>query len=126
MADRQEYGPEVKAAVMAALLTGQSVSSVAREYQVPRTTVIAWRDKSGDASQFDTCPTVKNEIGELLLEYLKKSLITLTKQMETFGDAEWLKKQPASEAAVLHGVLADKAIRLLEALASDTEQTDEL
>lgn len=47
--------------------------------------------------------------------------MTLREQVKVFRDPNWLKQQSASEAAVLHGVIADKQIRLLEALADDAE-----
>ncbi len=36
--------------------------------------------------------------------------------VEFFRDEDWLYKQDASELTVLHGVVSDKTIRLLEAL----------
>ena len=120
---RRKYSDETKAAVMAALLAGQSVREVAREYQIPVGTVKNW---SASKVQPDavTGATVKKEIGDLILDYLHKLLVTLAIQAEVFRDEEWLRKQPASEAAVLHGVLADKGIRLLEALAGENEPPD--
>lgn len=116
MANGRSYSEETKAAVMASLLTGQSVSSVAREYKIPKGTVSDWkRQAEGVGSE----PTQKREIGALLLDYLHTNLRTLKKQSETFADEKWLKLQSASELAVLHGVIADKTIRLLEALASE-------
>lgn len=114
-----QYEPEIKAAVLAALLTGQSVSAVAREYKVPKTTVWAW--KQNTESPVPNNPNAKREIGDLLLVYLRTAIETLTAQQRVFADVDWLKKQPASELAVLHGVTADKAIRLLEALGGDGE-----
>lgn len=45
MAKRNEYSEETKAAVMAALLTGQSVSSLSREYGIPKGTVSGWKNR---------------------------------------------------------------------------------
>jgi transposase-like protein len=120
---RREYSEETKAAVMAALLTGQSISAVAKEYQIPRGTVAAWSSsRNGTVQQPDA--DTKKEIGALLIEYLKASLRTLAKQVEFFGDETWLRKQEASQVAVLHGVSADKVIRLLESLADDGNEED--
>jgi transposase-like protein len=120
---RREYSDELKAAVMAALLSGQSVYEAARNYNIPVNTVKTW------SSKLDRQPgsTAKRErIGELLVEYLELNLEALKAQARVFADAEWIKEQAASEVAVLHGVVADKGIRLLEALAAagdeDTEQ----
>ncbi len=115
MAKRRKYDPAVKAQVLAALLTGQGAEKVAQQYQIPVGTVRGWKAK---AKADDGVITQKKEkIGELILEYLTVSLSTLKKQAEFFADETWLRKQDASSVAVLHGVLADKAVRLLEALA---------
>lgn len=115
--ERTSYSDEMKAAVLAALMAGQSVSEVAREYHLPKGTVSAWKKRMTVAEN----ATQKKEIGELLVEYLKRNLITLKVQAEVFADKAWLKKQPAGELAVLHGVLTDKAVRLLDALSKDDE-----
>jgi transposase-like protein len=109
------HDPELRAAVLSALLAGQSISSVAREYRIDRASVIAWRNAAGIGST-PVQPQKRVEIGDLLSDYLREVLGTLAVQARTFRDEAWLRKQDASEAAVLHGVLTDKAIRLLEAL----------
>ncbi len=117
---RATYTDETKAQVMAALLTGQSVSSVAREYNLPKGTVSAWRKR--DSRQVAEDATQKGTpIDELLSGYLKENLKTLRAQAEFFREETWLKKQEASQLAVLHGVLSDKAIRLLEAFGDEPE-----
>lgn len=117
---RQSYSEETKAAVMAAMLAGQSVSEVARAYNIPRGTVARWSQQV-DRSGYETDRNTKKEIGDLILAYLKTTLQTLAAQQRVFADEKWLRQQPASELAVLHGVSADKAIRLLEALAESEE-----
>lgn len=116
---RQTYSSETKAAVLAALLTGQAASYVSREYNVPASTVKDWLSqmKSGKISPDD--PSQKNEIGGLILEYLKANLQALKAQTELFADQKWLSRQGASELAVLHGVMTDKAVRLLEAMSKE-------
>lgn len=122
MSERREYSEEQKAAVMAALLAGQSVSSVARDYHIPQGTVKRWSAAAKD--QIEPVRSAKKErIGELLIDYLEANLITLHAQAKVFANEEWLLEQSASESAVLHGVLTDKVIRLLEALADGTPST---
>lgn len=123
---RRVHSDETRAACMAALLTGQSISSVAREYKIPKGTVGDWsKHIRHSADLVGTIPTQKRPIGEQLMGYLHAALDTLTKQAVVFGDTNWLKKQPANELAILHGVLADKTIRLLEALSASAETTPE-
>ena len=119
---RATYSDETKAQVMAALLTGQSINAVAREYKIPKATISNWknRDKPG-VPESETQKAA--EIEDLLSGYLKENLKTLRAQAEFFREETWLKKQEASQLAVLHGVLSDKAIRLLEAFGDEPEDS---
>ncbi len=119
---RKNYDPEVKAAVVAALLEGQSVSSVAKKYNIPKGTVSGWKNARGSLK----VATQKNadEIGGLLLGYLEENLKTLRAQAELFRTPKWLMKQNAADAAVLHGVLTDKSMRLLEVMSSEPDNND--
>lgn len=120
---RRNYSDETKAAVMASLLEGQSISHVAKTYKIPRGTVANWAgDVRGDArDQLDTTQKRKRDrIAGLIISYLEASLESLQKQVKAFGNAEWLRNQDASELAVLHGVQMDKAARLLELLSNGT------
>lgn len=117
-----KHSDEVKAAVVAALLSGQSVCEVAREYNIPRGTVSAWKSRRGPKT-VATDATQKKEIGDLILEYLRANLETLKVQAELFRDRKWISRQSADSAAVLHGVMTDKAIRILEALSKEEQNT---
>jgi len=115
----RSYSDETKAAVMAALLTGQSVSAVAREYKIPKGTVSNWKRQAAESVEgVRPDRTQKEEIGALILDFLAASLRSLRAQADVFARPEWLRTQSASDLAVLHGVQTDKAIRLLEALDS--------
>lgn len=116
---RTEYSDETRAAVMAALLSGQSITQIAKEYDIPKGTVSGWKRKSAEVAEVTT--QKKERIGELLVAYLSTSLETLEAQARMFKNEEWLRKQNAADVAVLHGVVTDKAIRLLEALATQNE-----
>lgn len=105
--------------MLAALLAGQGVTDVAREYRIPEGTVKAWRARiAGSLNESAPVVAKREQIGGLLIDYLHETITTLTLQQKTFRDREWLKAQSAADLAVLHGVLTDKAIRLLEALGA--------
>lgn len=112
------YDPVVKAAVMSALLTGQSVTSAAKEYNLPKGTVSGWKRQAFKKAGMVDPQTQKAEIGNLITGYLASNLRALAVQAEVFSDRDWLKKQDANQLAVLHGVMTDKAVRLLEALSA--------
>lgn len=122
MARGAAHSDETNAAVIAALLAGQGVSEVARDYKLPKSTVS--RIKSGlSAGQLEQVGTEKAEkIEGLLVGYLEAILTALTAQAEVAGDKDYLKKYPPTQLATLHGVMADKAVRLLEA-SSQAEET---
>lgn len=120
MAIMSEYSDETRAAVMAALMTGQSINSIAREYKIPKGTVSSWKNrKVATVADIATQKANNDEIADLLLSYLKANLTSLIAQVELFSDRDWLKRQPASEVSLLHGIQMDKAIRVLEAFGKD-------
>jgi transposase-like protein len=125
---RETYSDEIKAQALAALLTGQSFTQVARIFSVPVGTLKSWKNRHEDAllSQPDAsgATTKRERIGQLLIEYVEESLTTLREQQRIFRDEAWLKQQSASEVAVLHGVTTDKVIRLLEGLADNAGPDD--
>jgi transposase-like protein len=95
---------------MGALLAGQGVHEVAAEYKLPTSTVSRWKAQArAEAGKSD-------DVGELLLGYLRENLTTLRAQAVAFRNPAWLAEQEAGAVAVLHGVMTDKAVRLLEAL----------
>lgn len=100
---------------MASLLAGQGVTEVAKEYNLPDSTVSDLRKQL--ESQFGELRNKKGqEIEELLFGYLKSSITALDAQAKVVSGREYIIKQPADSLAVLHGVMADKSIRLLEAI----------
>ena len=114
-----KYSDETKAAVMAALLTGQSVSSVAKEYKIPPGTVSSWKNRNLKEHIESMQENASEKTGILLIDHLHQSIRTITavnKFVET--NEEWKMKQSASDLAVFTGVLSDKTFRLIEALGN--------
>jgi transposase-like protein len=125
VAERVVHDEATKAAVMAALLTGQSINYVAKEYKIPRGTVASW---SRELQRDHTVSYEKRErIGELIIDNVEAELRTMIAMQNVFTDEKWLKRQRASELAVLYGVIKDKNMRVLEALpnASDGPDSDD-
>lgn len=115
MAKGKRISDEVRAAVMAALMTGQGVSEVAAEYKISRRTVGRMR-----ASLADELPAVaqqkKDDLSELILELVRTNIETLTAQSLAFRDPAFIGKNSAAELGTLYGIVADKTIRILAAL----------
>jgi transposase-like protein len=109
------HSDEVRAQVMAALLAGQGIAEVARDYHLNEATVRNWKRKLPIGELTEVHAKKCERLEQLLFGYLEANLQALTRQMEIAGDPDYCRKQPAGELAVLHGVVADKALRLLEA-----------
>lgn len=118
MARGKAHSPELRAQVLAALMAGQGVSEVAKQYGLDKGLVSRWRSLQPVATKTD--PDLEDLIGE----YLRETLITLAVQQRHFRDPEWLAQQSASELGVLHGISVDKAIRILGAAERAGEPTD--
>lgn len=111
----KRHSDEIRAQVMASLLAGQGVSEVASQYNLDISVVSRWKAAIPD-DQLQVLASKKGEqIETLLFDYLVTTLQSLKNQAEIAGEREYITKQPAGEFAVLHGVMADKSIRLLEA-----------
>jgi hypothetical protein len=117
----REYTPEVKAAVMAALMDGQSIRQVSREHGVSKSTVAAWgKEAAGLVAGVQSVPdTKKEEILDLCIALLIAKLKSQIAMAEHSGDKRWLTLQDASAVAMLSGVSDDKLMRLLEKFEDD-------
>lgn len=125
MAKGKAHSDEVRAQAVAALLAGQGVSEVARQYKLPKSTVS--RLKNSLAPQvLEQVGTEKREsLAGLIEEHLSTSLKSATKLAHKVGtDDNWFTKQSADEIAILYGVLTDKAIRILEAAEAASHEEE--
>lgn len=125
---RNSYSKETKAAVIAALLGGQSISKVAKDYDIPSGTINSWNTRHNKEENLTnaTNASQKKEISDLIIELLETHLRAAIGIANAI-DPSYIKKQSASEVAVLLGVINDKAFRMLEALgrAEDNDQSTE-
>lgn len=110
------YGAEVRAAVLADLLSGLSLRKTAKKHGVSLATVNVW--KAAERSVLDQSSTVKKEeLGELVIELIMDNLRGLRAIARLpVDDPEWLKKQSAHDLALYAGVQTDKLIGVLNAL----------
>lgn len=121
MTERRGYDEKTKTVVLAALLAGQDISTISKKYKIPSSTIRNWKSaaKMSDAIEQET----KYRVGDLLVRYLEKSLNAAAVQADHFANTDWLDSQNAADLAVLHGILVDKAVRIIEALAAGSNET---
>jgi transposase-like protein len=124
----KKYSDETKAAVLTALLAGQAVSYVSKEYNVPVGTVKSWKHRNISEDQLQPVATSatqkKADLGQMVLGLLEEELITLQEMTRAVRDPAWIKSQDASEVAVLYGVMQDKAFRKIEAFDKNARTDD--
>lgn len=130
MTNRATIPDEVKAAALADLLL-LSPSAVAAKHGIKRATVYKWIERqehlayTGGSELSNVVELKKSRIGALALAYLEANLNAQIAQAYVTSDPNYINRQPAGELAILHGVLADKSIRLLEALQPRTVEGDD-
>ena len=112
--------PQQRATVKAHLATGDTAAHTARATGTPIRTVYevlaeVRREFAANRADHEAAPW---HYTNLVMDYLAGLLIAQTAQLQVLGDPDWLRQQPAAELAVLHGVLNDKAVRLLYALST--------
>ncbi len=111
----KKHSPEVRAAVTAALLTGQGVNEVASQYKLDKSVVSRWRAPINSDELQQVADEKREEFAELLAVSLRETIRTLTIQVQFFRSEKWLKDQSAAELATLFGVITDTVVRILEA-----------
>jgi hypothetical protein len=102
------------------LIAGSSVAEVAAKLKIPDRTVSEW--KALVPAEFAVVRSKKEVIEELLGQYLEETLRANLAQLKVFADETWIRSQTASELATLHGVLFDKAVRVLDAAQRGARQ----
>lgn len=112
---RTEHPAEVRAAVTAALLAGQGVSELARQYKLDHSVISKWKASLSPETITEIHRKKGERIDNLVFECLCTTLEALRAIAANAAKDSYIQKQPANELAVLYGVMADKTVRILEA-----------
>lgn len=116
------HSSEIKAAAIAALKTGNTITHVAEAMGLPKSTVAKWSAQTRNLLvAADDTDEKRDELGRELYVYLKESIRALTDQLRVFGDGDWVRTQSAGDMALLHGVMADKTVRMLAAIRPESQ-----
>lgn len=109
----RRYTDDEKAAALADVVM-LGPGAVAAKYDVPLGTLKTWQREYEIVHD----PSAKKGRIELLaMTYLESSFQALIAQAYVISQPEYIERQPAGELAILHGVVADKAVRLLDAIS---------
>ena len=119
----KRHSDETRAAVMGALLAGQGVTEVARQYHIDHSIVSRWKQKIPSTQLHEIARKRGDEFTELLsnaIVEIFKTLAFSVRFVRTADGIAWIKSSSPAEVATFIGVATDKGIRLLEA-ASQAE-----
>lgn len=134
----KRHPPEVRAAAVAAVATGEPLTDVAKRFGLDKGRLSHWcssdipaaqaldRNESQLSQPVATPGGVvralqRRTIAELAHELVCVSLETLTVQARVAGREDWVEKQSARGLAEYRGVELDRLIRLLPAFQPDDE-----
>jgi transposase-like protein len=124
-AKRAKYDPEIRAAAIAALLAGQSVSAVAKQYNLPKGTVSDWKRKPVGVDPTQKPNDGSESIGELLNRLVRAQLLQCIAIAEVWQDKKWIRTKGATEIGVNAGIANDKLVRMLEAMSTSGSSGDD-
>ena len=114
------YDSSVRQRAISALRDGHTVRQVASDLGITTRTLRRWRAALPEDEQAEivrrTALKKQADLGELIYGYLTTSLPSLTAQLRVMGDPVWIDRQNAREIAILHGMLWDRALRILTLL----------
>jgi transposase-like protein len=111
------HPPELRAAVVAAVLAGSSVATVARQYGLDRALVSRWTTTGRHDATVATDQRARDvDLGELILGLIGEHITTLHAQLQATARPEWLAQQSAGDIAELVATERDTLIRLLAGL----------
>lgn len=105
---------ETRAAVIAALLAGQGVNEVARQYKISAATVSRIKKELPNETLQRIETEKKERLVDLVENHLRASLKAAVEIAEQAHDHPWRARQSAENLAVFYGVLTDKSLRLVE------------
>lgn len=103
---------------MSALLAGQGVNEVARQYHLHPSTVSRIKAKLQPGELQQVAIEKREGMADLITGCLQESLRAMNAIAKQAQDAGYTSGQAANELAVLYGVIADKTIRIFEAAQS--------
>lgn len=111
----KQHSENVKLEAIGLYMQGHSYTFVANKLGISVGTAKTWKH--------NIMPSITAEMRKDWAEQIEYNLYrtiimaqhAMMEQLEVMSDSEWIRKQTASDLAVLHGVTHDKVVRLLEA-----------
>lgn len=104
-------------------MAGQSVSKVADDFDIPRSTIANWSSKLNQAGVPIVPNQKREEIGDRLVSLINKMIDAQYAMLEVMTEKDYLRKQDLAELSVAFGVSNDKLDRILARLSDAPNDT---
>ena len=119
-----KYDDTVRAEAIGRVLSGETVSGVARDLGIKRVTVQQWMARARDT--VTTCVTVqKPSLLVLLGDYLEANLGAMRDQAARMGERTWIEAQTTPDLISSHDHLGRRLVSILDRIQPILARTDE-
>lgn len=112
------HDDSVRAAVLAALLAGESIHKISADHKIDKSQIYRWRKAMPAEVRQHIATDGQTKIEDLIADLLRTSLTASTAMLKAVSDETYLRKHTPHQIAVMYGVNMDKIIRLLSAVES--------
>ncbi len=115
MARGKAHSDDIRAQVIAAILAGEGVSDISRRLQLPKATVSRLRNEVAPEKLEQVGTEKREEVNDLICNYLAKNFRALESICEVLSDASYLRQHSPQQLASVHEELSGKAFQIIEA-----------
>lgn len=113
---RKHHSDAKRAAIIAALLTGQGVSQIADDLKVNHSTVSNYKRQLTPEQINELNQKRAGRLDDLLWSHLESNFAAMRAITKHVQSEKYIQRQDPSDLAVLFGVIDDKSIRILDAI----------
>ena len=116
---RRSYDTKTKSAAIEAVLGGQEIAFVAKEFDIPHQTLRSWMRRAQiKIEKVKPSPANEDKIGGLLIRLVEAELEGMEAVVKLLLDEDWLKAQRADNVAALYALVSDKNMQKIEAMSA--------
>lgn len=115
------YSQEFKGKVLARYVTGASSFALSKEFGITSGTIEKWASDAGIHRGTTISPDAREEIGYLLFEHIKKSLLAMSRVVDLTENQSWIEKQTAGDLALMYTTVHERTTHLLASLQASAQ-----
>ena len=110
----KSLSPELRAQIIAALLSGKAVNAIARQFSLTPSTVSSIHKTLTPEQTVQVRTDSRSRLDDLLVEAVAANLAAQRFILDAICDAPYLKQHDPEKVGSLFGQIGDRAVRILE------------